>query len=245
MQIQLILVACRVSKDETCWNLSYGFKQIAPCFVPSVLSDLGVKPAETFVFLVSHKENKGEKRMISWIIQRRFNIQIPNMLLYRNFQISLCYNSARQLLNSFILKELLYVIHVRRAKKRGTLTPFFWIWLWTWNIWHISFVCSLVICIVLRLNFLMAETLLCVCIHIYVYTCVYYIYIYIFNIVFLSCIFCLNFILPILLFIYYFPLSWLIFLLTLIQINICHEIIGFGWELYFHTKSQMLKLSKF
>lgn len=169
--------------------------------------------------------------MISWIIQRRLNIQIPNMLLYRNFQISLCYNSARRLLNSFILKELLYVIHVKRAKKRGTLTLFFWIWLWTWNIWHISFVCSLVICTVLRLNFLMTETLLCVCIHIYVYT--------------LSCIFCLNFILPILLFIYYFPLSWLIFLLTLIQINICHEIIGFGWELYFHTKSQILKLSKF
>lgn len=77
MQIQLILVACRVSKDETCWNLkpfhilgSYSFKQIASCFVPSVLSDLGVKPAETFVFLVSHKENKGEKRMLSWISQR-------------------------------------------------------------------------------------------------------------------------------------------------------------------------------
>ena len=100
------------------------------------------------------------------------------MLLYRNFQISLCYNSARQLLNSFIFKELLYAIHVKRAKKRGTLTPFFWIWPWTWNIWYISFVCSLVNCTVLRLNFLMTETLLCVCIHIYmyIYVCVLCIY---------------------------------------------------------------------
>lgn len=31
---------------------------------------MAVKPAETFVFLVSYKENKGEKIMISWIIQK-------------------------------------------------------------------------------------------------------------------------------------------------------------------------------
>lgn len=66
-----------VSKDCTCWNLnpysalgSQSFTQIVPCFAQSFLSDLAVKPTETFVFLVSYTENNGEKIMISWIIRR-------------------------------------------------------------------------------------------------------------------------------------------------------------------------------
>lgn len=47
------------------------------------------------------------------------------MLLYKDFQISLCCNTAWQLFNSFIFKELLYVIHVKRAKKRGTFNTIF------------------------------------------------------------------------------------------------------------------------
>lgn len=77
MQIQqLIPVTWTVSKDGTPEIYNHlvfldlkSFKWIVPCFVPSVLSDLAVKPAETIVSLVLYEENRG-KEMISRIIQR-------------------------------------------------------------------------------------------------------------------------------------------------------------------------------
>lgn len=89
MQIQLIPVACKVSQDGTHCNLkpfscpgSYSFKQIVPCLARRVFSDLAVKPAETFVFSVSRKENEGEKIMFSWIIQRK-DLTYKSLTCYR------------------------------------------------------------------------------------------------------------------------------------------------------------------
>ena len=141
MQFQLIPVLCMISKNGACWNLKpcsvlgfYSFKWIVPFFVTSVLSYLTVKPAETFVLIVSYKENKNEKTMISWIIHREDLIykSLTCYLLYKDLQISLCYNSVWQLLNSFICKELLYEIHAKRLKIKELVTTFwkcFGIWL--------------------------------------------------------------------------------------------------------------------
>lgn len=60
--------------------------------------------------------------MISWIIQKDLTYKSLTGS-YPGTSTLLLFQLMRQLLNSFIFKELLCVIHVRRAKREGLVTP--------------------------------------------------------------------------------------------------------------------------
>lgn len=101
------------------------FKWIVPCFVPSVLSDLAVKPAETIVSLVLYEENRG-KEMISRIIQREDLTSKSLPCYYRGTSKSAYVATQHDNCSTHLFLKSFYMWYMLKEPRReGLLTPFF------------------------------------------------------------------------------------------------------------------------